>query len=382
MTLNIRLHAALAALAFSAVCAMAQTNSGAQSSSSIVRRAEASDRRANQQQTAPGVTGRMEQFYAGDSEDNDANLQWMRVIYRHIDLEKDKNAVLYYPEDASEGQENLFRILLNLLASNTIPAYEYLDGREVFNDTYRIKVKDILDRFHILYTDAKGSSEKNPKFTIDPSDVPTNEVLSYYVIERWEFDNRENRMVTRVEAICPVLHRTGDFGGEAVKYPMFWVKLQDIRPWLAQQPVFISDDNNLPTCTLDDFFTMNLYEGDIYKTRNLRNRSMAQMYPDPDDLKRAQDSIHTRLTTFEDKLWVPSREELAARREALEAIEAGADSTAVGAPEATTASDRNRRVSRSSRKPATKSKQPKVKEAKAPKVSSSSAAKSVRRRKR
>ena len=361
------------------VSAMAQTNSGSQSSSSIVRRSEGQGRGGRNQQASPdGVTQRMEQFYQQQPA-SDADLQWMRVIYRQIDLDKDKNAPLYYPEDELEGQQNLFRVMMKLLAQNTVPAYEYLDGREIFTDAYRVQPREVLDRFHIMYTDAKGSTERNPRFEIDPSDVPTNEVLSYYIIERWEFDARQNRMRTRVEAICPVLHRSGDFGGEAVKYPMFWMKMQDIRPYIAQQQIFISDDNNLPTCTLDDYFAMNLYEGDIYKTRNLKNRSMAQLYPDPDDLRRAQDSIQNRLTTFENSLWVPTREEVIAAREAREALEAGIDSAAVEQSDADKPkTSRNRRVSNSQRKPA---KQSKVKQSK-PKTTSSSANRSVRRRKK
>ena len=73
-----------------------------------------------------------------------------------------------------------------------------------------------------------------------------------------------------------------------------------------------------------------MYQGDIYKTRNLKNRSLAQMHPDPDNLRRAQDSIQSRLEHFEDKLWVPSREEVIAAREAREALAAGAGSSSVG----------------------------------------------------
>ena len=373
---------AVACLAISAV-SYAQTNSGTQSSSSVVRRGDTTGGRGGRnkaEQSAPGVTQRMEQFYEQQPA-SDSELQWMRVIYRQIDLDKDKNAALYYPEDEIDGQLNLFRVIMKLLAQNTVPAYEYLDGREIFNDTYRVQPRDVLDRFHIMYSDAKGSTQRNPKFEIDPSDVPAGEVLSYYIIEKWEFDSRENRMRTRIEAICPVLHRSGDFGGEAVKYPMFWMRMQDLRPYLAQQQIFINDDNNLPTCTLDDFFAMNLYEGDIYKTRNLKNRSMAQLYPDPDDLRRAQDSIQKRLTTFEDNLWVPTREEVIAAREAREALEAGADSTSTAdavASDSKKTSDRNRRVQRSQRKPA---KQSKVKEKK-PKTTSAGANRSVRRRKK
>ena len=351
-----------------------------QSQGSVVRRG--GRERKTEQQDGSQVTQRMQSFYSDKDESiSDADRQWMRVIYRSIDLDKVKNAALYFPEEPIEGQENLFRIIMRLLANNTIPAYEYLDGREIFTDQYRIKTRDVLDRFYIPYTEAKGSTEKNPRFTIDPSDVPTNEVLSYYVVERWEFDTRHNRLRPVVEAICPVLHRSGDFGGDALKYPMFWVKFSDLRPYLAAQAIFVDDDNNLPTCSYDDFFTLNMYDGDIYKTRNLKNKSMVQQYPDPDALKRAQDSIQSRLDNFESKLWVPTREEVIAAREAREALEAGADSTEVA--KATEKTSNTRATRRSAKRSAKAPKEKKVKERKPKEIkssSSSNAARSVRRR--
>ncbi|MBD5234049.1 MAG: gliding motility protein GldN [Bacteroidales bacterium] len=361
-----------------ALSAMAQDNG------SVVRR-RTTDRNAPKQQDGTVVTERMQNFFSEDNSSiSDADRQWMRVIYRSIDLDKDKNAPLYFPEEPIDGQENLFRIILRLLADNTIPAYEYLDGREIFTDKYRIKTRDVLERFYIPFTDAKGSTEKNPKFNIDENDVPTNEVLSYYVVERWEYDTRNNRLTPVVEAICPVLHRSGDFGGDALKYPMFWVKFSDLRPYLAAQTIFIDDDNNLPTCTYDDFFTLNLYDGDIYKTRNLKNKSMVQLYPDPDDLQRAQDSIQSTLDNFEKKLWVPTREEVIAAREAREALAAGADSTAVEKAEPKTSRTRaSARSTKRSTKDSGSSTRTKVSKPKAPKPSSSSsnATRSVRRRK-
>ncbi len=354
-----------------AAAAVAQDSS----SSSVVRRRGAADRGAKN--ATPGVTQRMQSHLASSGTD-DSELQWMRVMYRELDLTKDENGALYYPDEPVEGQDNLFRIIMRHMADGSLGAYEYLDGREVFNDDFRVKMRDVLDRFHIIYSDAKGSTEKNPKFTIEEADVPASEVLSYYVIEKWEFDKRSNRMRTVVEAICPVLHRAGDFGGEAVKYPMFWVKFSDLRPYLAQQQIFISDDNNLPTCTYDDFFNLTMYEGDIYKTRNLRNRSMMQMYPDPDDMKRAQDSIQTRLDKFEEKLWVPDREEIIAAREARERMAAG-DTTAVVKEDKAAKAERRKSARSTSR---SKKKSTKVKETKIKTDNSSSAAKSVRRRKK
>lgn len=336
-----------------------------------VRRRERSEQRG--QQSGPQMTKRMQSRYSSDASSlSEGDVQWMRVIYRQLDLDKDENAALYFPEEPIDGQENLFRIIMRLLADNAVPAYEYLDGREIFTDQYRVKVRDVLDRFHILYTDAKGSTEKNPKFAIMESDVPTNEVLSYYLIERWEYDNRGNRLKTYVEAVCPVLHRAGDFGGEPVKYPMFWIKFADLRPYLAQQMIFVNDDNNLPTCTYDDYFNLTMYKGDIYKTRNLRNKSMMQLYPDPDDLKRAQDSIQARLDGFENKLWVPDREEIIAAREKAEG-----DSSSLQTSDKPVKEKRVTRTTGRSKKKSTKVKETKVKSS-----SASSAVRSVRRKKR
>lgn len=380
-------------LLLSAIVTLISASSFAQqqsSSSSVVRRRSADDGK-NQSTAASGVTQRMQSHFDATTV-SDSELQWMRVIYRQLDLMKDENAALYYPDEPIEGQDNLFRIILRHMAANELSGYEYLDGREVFSDTYKVKMRDVLDRFHIIYSDAKGSTERNPRFVIEDADVPTSEVLSYYVIERWEFDKRNNRMRTRIDAICPVLHRAGDFGGEAVKYPMFWVKYDDLRPYLSTQNIFTNDDNNLATCTYDDYFQLNLYKGDIYKTRNLKNRSLMQLHPDPESLSHAQDSIQKRLDGFEDKLWVPSLDELAARREAAEKAALAASGNATDSDENNVSestgdsekkvvrSTRSKRGVKSSSDAAKKTKPAKVKK---PKTSTkSSAVRSVRNRRR
>lgn len=382
----------IAALVFAAgvLPALAQNAAGNSSSSSVVRRGGST--RDREKTETPGVTDRMQQRYA-TQETADADKQWMRVIYRDLKLDNNKNMPLYYPEEVVDGQENLFRIIMRLVAANQIPVYEYLDGKEVFTDEYRVKVADMLSRFHVLNTPAKGSTEKNPKFTIEESDVPANEVLSYYIIEKWEFDSRSNKTHRTVEAICPVLHRSDDFGGEPVRYPMFWVRMDQLRPYLAQQYIFVDDNNNLPRYTYADYFSRNMYDGDIYKTRNLANKSMMQLYPDPDDRQRAQDSIQNRLEQFDKGLWVPSREEIIAAREAREAAEAAAEEAAAAAERGENIASRDGETqeqvkssrSRSSRAKASSKSSAKKKKAKASKPkaakSSSSATKSVRRRK-
>lgn len=348
-------------------------------SGSGVRKRTGKEKKA--EQASPGVTERMQDFYEVKTP-HEADMAYMREIYRQIDLSKPENTPLYFPEDIIDGRKNLFRTVLDLVVSGEVPAYEYLDGREVFSDQYQVGVADMLDRFGIYYTEAKGSTEKHQKFTIEEADVPTAQVMNYYIIEKWEFDRRTNRMRTRVEAICPVLNRTGDFGGEA-KYPMFWVKYDQLRPWLAQQYVFLTDDNNLPQYSLDDYFNLGMYKGEIYKTTNLRNLSMMQMYPDPDDLARAQDSIDNRLKTYGKDLWVPTREEYLAQKE-REAEIAKAIANGDSIPEHTvaTSNDLAKNKPSSTKKRATrKSKKPKS-SVSSSSSSNPSAQKSVRRRRK
>ncbi|MDE7402288.1 MAG: gliding motility protein GldN [Muribaculaceae bacterium] len=363
--------------ALMAVVAVAQVESAGG-----VRRRSERDKKTEQK---AGVTERMQDFYT-QKEPHDADLSYMREIYRQLDLQKPENTPLYFPEDVIDGQQNLFRLMLGLVVDGSIPAYEYLDGREVFTDQYKVNVAEMLDRFGIYYQNAKGSTERNPKYAIEEADVPTTQVLNYYIIEKWEFDKRSNRMKTRVEAICPVLNRMSDFGGES-KYPMFWVKYDQLRPHLAQQYVFLTDDNNLPQYSLDDYFNLGMYKGDIYKTRNLRNLSMNQMYPDPDDMARAQDSIDRRLREYGKNLWVPTREEYLAQKEREEEI---AKAIAAGdtIPDRTVVSEKRVTEAKASKPRKTtrkrsSTKKPKVSSS-APKSSSAnaSASKSVRRRKK
>lgn len=298
------------------IAAFAATSLNAQ----VVKR-DSQDKRDKKDDGAVKVSDRQQAFFE-QNEPSEADLQWSKVVYRVLDLTKGKNPALYYPEEPNEDGQSMFFIIMRLLANNQISAYEYLDGREMFTDEYKIKVDEMLDRFHVLYSEAKGSTEKNPKYAIDDSDIPGNEILSYYIIEKWEFDSRSNKMRSRVDALCPVLHRQDEFGGDPIKFPMFWVKLNEIRPYIAQQYVFTDDDNNLARYNLDDFFKLNMYQGDIYKVKNLRNLSLMQMYPDSADLQHARDSIEDRLHRFDKNLWAPTRQELQAQVEAKRKLEA------------------------------------------------------------
>ena len=289
----------------------------------VTRRTGGDIRKKDKKDGTATVSDRQQSFYEV-KEPSDADLQWMKVIYREVHISAGKNAALFYPELPNEDGESLYFIIMRLLCKNQIKAYEYTD--EILNDDHLVDKDQLFYNYSIDVVEAKGSTEKNRIYEFEDADIRSNQVLSYYIIEKWEFDTRSNQMKARVEALCPVMHREDDWSGEVKRYPMFWVKLNDIRPYLARQYVFTDDDNNLPRYSIDDFFKLNMYTGEIIKTKNLRNLSLRQMYPDNEvAYKNAQDSIEQRLRRFNQNLWVPPLEELQARAEAEEKARAAAE---------------------------------------------------------
>ncbi|MBQ6079282.1 MAG: gliding motility protein GldN [Muribaculaceae bacterium] len=288
----------------------------------VTKRTGSDTRKKDKKDGTAAVSDRQQSFYEV-KEPSDADLQWMKVIYREVDLTKGKNAALLYPEMPNEDGENLYFIIMRLLAKGQISAYDYQD--EIFNDEHKVDLNDLFINYSIDAVEAKGSTAKNPIYEFEDADIRANQVLSYYIIEKWEFDTRSNQMKARVEYLCPVLHQMDDWSGETGRYPMFWVKLNDIRPYMARQYIFTDDDNNLPRYSIDDFFKLNMYTGDIIKTKNLRNLALKQMFPEEEALKHAQDSIEQRLRRFNKDLWVPPLEELQARAEAEEKAKAEAE---------------------------------------------------------
>ena len=223
---------------------------------------------------------------------------WRRDIYREVDLNVSSNAGLYYPVEPIDRQLNLFTYVFKLALNGYIPVYEYrLDGNELFNDSSRVKMKTVLDNFHIFY------EEKEGKLHVDNSDIPSAEVKLYYLKESAYYDQANSSFHRKVQAICPVMLREDDFGGEAAKYPLFWVKFSDLESFLSRQTVMTSDKNNAATMSMEDYFTMNRYEGKIYKTNNMLGKTLAQYCATDSALVKEQQKIEGELKAFEERLF-------------------------------------------------------------------------------
>ena len=223
---------------------------------------------------------------------------WRSDIYREISLLDDANAGLYYPVEPVGSQMNLFTYMFKLIMRRAVTAYEYrLDGNEVFEESAAVKLKSLLDNYHIFY-------EKTDRgIRIDDSDIPSREVTAYYVKESAYYDENTSSFHTKVIALCPILKRDDDFGDGGTSYPLFWIKYDDLAPYLAKQTIMTSNLNNAATMSVDDYFTKNLYRGKIYKTNNMLGKTLAQYCPNDSAMKKEQKRIEKELTDFESSLW-------------------------------------------------------------------------------
>jgi gliding motility associated protien GldN len=196
-------------------------------------------------------------------------------------------------------QVNLFTYLFRLMLTGRITAYTYkLDGVESFDEKDKLAVKDVLDRYGIYY------EEKEGKFTVEANDVPSAEVTRYYIKESVYLDQRTGTFSTKVTALCPVLMRGADeWGGDATPYPLFWVNYDDVASWLAKLPMMASNYNNVNNMTADDYFTMNRYDGKIYKTNNMQGKALANYCKTDSDMVKEQQRIENEIVLFQNNVW-------------------------------------------------------------------------------
>ena len=229
---------------------------------------------------------------------------WRRDVYRELDLNDNANASLYYPVEPLGTQMSLFTYLFKLVMAGPkrggIAAYNYdvNTGNERFIESLRVNPLKFLDDYHVYY------ERTDRGVHIDDSDIPSAEVKGYFIKESTYYDQNTATFHTKVQALCPVMYREDDFGDGVTKYPLFWVKYDDLAPFLAKQTIMTSNLNNAATMSIDDYFTMNAYKGKIYKTTNMLGKTLSQVVGnDSVKLSKEQRRIESEIAQFEKSMW-------------------------------------------------------------------------------
>lgn len=227
------------------------------------------------------------------------DVAWRRDVYKVLDLNQDRNAVLYYPEEPTGDKMNLFTYLFKLVMRKQVKAYEYtIDGNENLAAKNAMKPAEMLERFEIAHeTNDEG------RIRVDNSDIPSAQVKSYYIKESTYYDQNTSQFHTQVTAICPVRRGIDEFGEEEAPTPLFWLDYAEISPYLAKIVLMSSNYNNAAQISADDYFTTNQYDGKIYKTVNLQERVLQNYCETDSALKVEQTRIEQEIQTLQDHVW-------------------------------------------------------------------------------
>ena len=281
------------------------------------RRAEQQAQQQAKQNAASSAMSMRAQISFPTAVEMPEEVVWRRDIYREISLEDDANGGLYYPVEPQGKQLNLFTYIFKLALNGYIPVYEYpTDGSDVFSDATKADMKALLDNYHIFY------EEKDGKIRVDNSDIPSAMVKKYYLKESAYYDQANSSFHIKVQALCPIM--MDEFGGEATQYPLFWVKYSDLEPYLNRQTVMASSMNNAATVSMDDFFTLNMYRGKIYKTNNAQGKTLLQLCGgDEAKMTAEQKRIEAELEGFKKTIFGDP-----AKRDSLDSIAALKDTKA------------------------------------------------------
>ena len=281
------------------------------------RRAEQQAQQQTKQNAASSAMSMRAQISFPTAVEMPEEVVWRRDIYREISLEDDANGGLYYPVEPQGKHLNLFTYIFKLALNGYIPVYEYpTDGSDVFTDVTKADMKALLDNYHIYY------EEKDGKIRVDNSDIPSAMVKKYYLKESAYYDQANSSFHIKVQALCPIM--MDEFGGEATQYPLFWVKYSDLEPYLNRQTVMASSMNNAATVSMDDFFTLNMYRGKIYKTNNAQGKTLLQLCGgDEAKMTAEQKRIEAELEGFKKTIFGDP-----AKRDSLDSIAALKDTKA------------------------------------------------------
>lgn len=235
-----------------------------------------------------------------ESANNDfSTATWVRDVYRIVDDSHANNSAFFLPNESGKEFVNLFSLLLNLLNRGEIDAYRFDSDAITIEEKGKVTLPEIFDMNNIPFTIRLDNT-----LSFSRLDLPSSDVKTYYIKERWIFDQRTGKGDVIPVAICPVLHHqeSYDFLDVAVlKTPLFWIHVEDIAPYLhkAVTPGALSTVSKLGNdVSLFDVLRSRLYNGDIYQ---IGIRNLMKYANSPEELREQQLLAETELNQYLEK---------------------------------------------------------------------------------
>ncbi len=229
--------------------------------------------------------------------ESEANLMWMKRVWRVLDLREKINHSFYYPIDSRNGISNLITVIRNGICLDELTAFDPISDEFLyaFRGSEACGIGEWIDTLYLPDEDG------NETPTEVKNDFQTENVLRFRIKEDWFFDHTRSVMEARIIGICPIEEMKDENGEYKGERALYWLYMPEMRHVLANQET-PSRHNDVERRTYDDLFNKRIFSSYVYQDSNTFGRKITDYKTGLEALLEGR-SIEKKMFDYEQDLW-------------------------------------------------------------------------------
>ena len=224
----------------------------------------------------------------------EGNVRWSKRIDRVIDVREKMNKIMDWPRSP------FYRVIHDNVMKGVLKPFRNDSLTSIYTPEEILKrgTRDFVTQVENPL-DPDNPIDSTVTIPFDPASIK-----KYRIMEDWIFDHNYSDFRAKIIAIAP-LFKPIFAGVELGEQPIYWVKMDDLRPIIVNVELF-NADNDAARLSYDDFFQMRQFSSYIVKESNMYDMDINLFDEFKDDGIAAQlesDRIKNDLFILEHDLW-------------------------------------------------------------------------------